>query len=257
MTDLVWNKMETRNLCYGSWDNSSSTIKAVTFGVLVELAEGRMENYRSDLWHDALWIDREITGPITFEWVLRDWGTHIGDAAATFNYGNFGGEAFKYRFELEDNDGKWNLTIYEGSPVIEPVPTVSQEEGEEVLRSLGINVPDTVPQEQDVMETVPGYLESVFPLPVENIFPSHGNNNQLKKGNNVSYDLERLLDGLREKLDEANSTKDELEEKQGQIEDAVGELESYIDEMESVLSSLDSLPEVSIYVDLDTVSFDS
>ena len=92
---------------------------------------------------------------------------------------------------------------------------------------------------------------------VDAIFPIHGNEVQNKKGNKMSYDLDRIMDGLREKLDEANSAKDELEERQSSIEDAVGELENYIDEMESVLSSLDSLPECSIYVELDTVSFDS
>ena len=230
---IQWEKMETRSLCYGSWETSGSTIKATIFGLLIELAEGRMTNYRSDLWHDARWIDEYVTGPMEIQWVLRDWGTHIGESAATYNYGNFGGNAWKYKFELEDNDGKWNLTIYEGSPVQE-LP----------------NVPDTMPKFHVITDEEKQAM-------VDAIFPIHGNVVNNTKGNNMSYDLERLLDGLREKLDEANSTKDDLEEKQSSIEDAVGELENYIDEMERIIGSLDELPEVSIYVDLDTVSFDS
>lgn len=224
--NVVWNKMEERMLCYGTWDNSKSTIKALTFGILVELSEGRIENYRSDLWHDALWIEQYITGPTTFEWVVRDWGTHIGEAAAGFNYDVFGSSetVIKYRFEIEDNDGRWKIVIWEASPV----------------RDLP-NVPDTKVEDQRLIDTV---------------FPIHGNNSN-EKGNSMSYQLDRLVDELREKLDEANSTKDELEEKQSAIEDAVSELDGYIDEMERLVSSLDELPEVSIYVDLDTVSFDS
>lgn len=235
---IVWNQMETRFVCYGNWEMSHTTIKSKTFGVLVELSESRITNYRSDLWHDALWIDKFVTGPTTFEWVVRDYGTHIGEAAEVYDIERHGA-AIKYRFELERSDlDKWELTIYEMDTVKE------------------INVPDTVPQEQDVMEEVPGYLESVYPLELNDIFPIHGNNS-IKKGNKMNYGLDRLIDGLREKLDEANSTKDDLEEKQGQIEDAVNELESYIDDMERIIGSLDELPECSIYVDLDTVSFDS
>ena len=253
---MIWNKMETKSLCYGNWDISKSTIKASIFGVLVELSENRITNYRSDLWHDALWIDINITGPTSFEWVVRDYGTHIGEAAEVYDIERHG-EAIKYRFDLEDNDGRWNLTIYEGSPELVP------------------NVPDTIAaiaaMEQDLMETVPGYLETVQPISpkfreytdedkqamLDVIFPIHGNDETIEKGNNMSYDLNRLIDALREKLDDANTAKEELEERQSSIEDAVSDLESYIDEMERIVGSLDELPECSVYVELDTVSFDS
>ncbi len=69
--------------------------------------------------------------------------------------------------------------------------------------------------------------------------------------------MESIIRDLREKYEEASNSKDQLEEYQSSINDAVDELDTYMSELDDLISSLDSLPEVSVYVDLDTVSFDS
>lgn len=52
---------------------------AQLFGVLADLAWTRVEHYRSDLYHDARWLDRWVHGPAdVFYWGADDCGTAIG-----------------------------------------------------------------------------------------------------------------------------------------------------------------------------------
>jgi uncharacterized coiled-coil DUF342 family protein len=69
--------------------------------------------------------------------------------------------------------------------------------------------------------------------------------------------MESIIRDLRDKYEEASNSKDQLEEYQSNINDAIDELDIYMSDLDDLISSLDSLPEVSVYVDLDTVSFDS
>lgn len=69
--------------------------------------------------------------------------------------------------------------------------------------------------------------------------------------------MDQIIRDLRDKYEEASNSKDQLEEYQSNINDAVDELDTYMSDLDDLISNLDQLPEVSVYVDLDTVSFDS
>lgn len=50
---------------------------ALLYGAMVDRA-GIIQHYRSDLYHDALWLDREIHDATTFWWAPYQSGTNIG-----------------------------------------------------------------------------------------------------------------------------------------------------------------------------------
>lgn len=62
----------------GTFDDLATSIRALTFGRLVERAAPIVVHYRSDLYHDALWLAQWLTGPTTFYFACDDWGTGIG-----------------------------------------------------------------------------------------------------------------------------------------------------------------------------------
>lgn len=111
---MIWNKIDTRNLVYsnGNWDSVKSSVRCKTFGVMVELAEGKIESYRSDLYHDALWINEIVNGPMSFDWIVRDGGTFIGETVQHVKIEEWPGTV-KYRFEILNDDGKWQLGVYQ------------------------------------------------------------------------------------------------------------------------------------------------
>lgn len=65
-------------LCSGE-PEVSLTAKAVLFGHMVKCAaKDGLSSYLSDLFHDALWIEKNVNAPGIFYWAVRDSGTHIG-----------------------------------------------------------------------------------------------------------------------------------------------------------------------------------
>lgn len=52
--------------------------RAPLFGKLVALAFPILERYQSDLYHDALWIEQNVEGPMTFYFSCDESGTMIG-----------------------------------------------------------------------------------------------------------------------------------------------------------------------------------
>lgn len=112
MTYPIWDKIDERTLVYASrWEEAESLVKSTTFGVLVELSEGVIKNYRSDLFHDAKWIEENVTGPRQFDWVVRTSGTFLGDVIKHLKMEDWDGSV-KYRMEIRNNDGHWVLVIY-------------------------------------------------------------------------------------------------------------------------------------------------
>ena len=68
------------------WAYSAGSVKAGIFGQMVEMAEGVVEHYRSDLFHDATWLQDRVDGtPLTFEFLVRPWGTNVSEDRGEFS----------------------------------------------------------------------------------------------------------------------------------------------------------------------------
>lgn len=125
--ERVWNKIDTQNLVYGGgWIDVKSSVRALLFGVMLGLAKDKVKSYRSDLYHDAQWINEKINGPMSFDWVVHEGGTYIGESA---EYSRIDWDkSAKYRFEiLIEGNSTWMLNIYEAVPIV-PVILHSCEE---------------------------------------------------------------------------------------------------------------------------------
>ena len=70
--------LKTIGLTASDSDELNESTKAMLFGVLAELAWPIIDNYKSDLYHDARWID-ELTGPATFYFSPRESGTWLSE----------------------------------------------------------------------------------------------------------------------------------------------------------------------------------
>lgn len=94
--------VESVRLTHGDFANEGDarSIRALLFGELVKRATP-IESYHSDLFHDALWIDKYVTGEFTWYWMVHDSGTHIGTdlAAAVHVYGSHSTSVY-YRISL-------------------------------------------------------------------------------------------------------------------------------------------------------------
>ena len=245
MSDKVWVRIDTNTLVSGGgWKDSESTIRATLFAKLLELARDRVKVYQSDLFHDALWIKERVTGPMSFEWIARESGTFIGDSTLHIKDEDWP-NATRYRFEIRmDDKQRWVLDTYEA--VMErPHTDLSTEECEFATTAAGCIYHPADIQPKVQTEEI---LEMIFP---EN--PTLRNEFTTRKVNT----MDSIISDLREKMQEAESTKEQLEEYKYNIDEAVSELETYMSDLDDLIGSLESLPEVSLYVDLDTVSFDS
>lgn len=275
--ELVWNKLDSLTLCYGNtWDDVKTSVKAKVFGQMVLLGQDRIKHYKSDLYHDALWLEN-FMGPGQFDWVARESGTFIGASAAYCNLDDWD-KPIKYRFEIIQEDlGKWTLTVYEASPY-----KPNSYEGEQ-LSIIGDNetgspfqiehetlpikecslattaagciyhpAPVVIIPKQDLSETATHYYNYLGTEYVSSN-PTPRNVNQTRKG---KFNMDQILQELREKLDEANSARDEAYDAKSQIDDVVSELDEYIDSVDDLIANLENLPEVSVDLDV-RVSFDS
>src|SRR5262245_27163357 len=65
-----------------SFEDGASSIRALFFGTLANLAWPIVEHYRSDLFHDARWIADYVNGPMVLYFACDEWGTAIGTDAA-------------------------------------------------------------------------------------------------------------------------------------------------------------------------------
>lgn len=64
------------DLCWD--DDFSSTVLSKTFAQMVVRAEGVIKSYHGDLFHDAEWLRRNVSGTKQFYWSARECGTYIG-----------------------------------------------------------------------------------------------------------------------------------------------------------------------------------
>lgn len=249
MTNKVWVLTNTSTLVYGGeWKDAESSIRAKVFGHLVELSRDRVKFYQSDLFHDAIWLKEEMTGPMSFEWIARESGTHIGEVCQYVKDDEFT-NCTRYRFEvLGDEKNRWILTIYEFK---EKQTCTSDDPNNHQGDTCPVHEGISLPTDIDYSENEAYQLQLA-----KEKFPTLGNLEQTvleRKENN----MEQIISDLRDKYNEASNSKDQLEEYGSNINDAVDELDTYMSDLDDLISNLDQLPEISVYVDLDTVSFDS
>lgn len=86
----------------------ATSIRAGMFGEMVKLAAPVLRAYHSDLFHDALWIAEKVMGPIEFDWLVREMGTHIGETAGIAPRAS--GDIM-YRVTLKVERGTWSVTF--------------------------------------------------------------------------------------------------------------------------------------------------
>lgn len=96
---------------HGDFDveGDANSMRALLFGLLADRAFPIVEHYRSDLYHDANWLRRYVTGPGVFFFAVRTSGTSIGDDERLVSLYN----DHAYRVELvahprNDEAAKWN-----------------------------------------------------------------------------------------------------------------------------------------------------
>lgn len=63
------------------WNQAKGPVRALLFGQMVKRAIGVVEFYHSDLYHDAQWIEENVTGATQFLWMVRRNGTNLGERA--------------------------------------------------------------------------------------------------------------------------------------------------------------------------------
>lgn len=81
------------------------------FGYLVQLATPVVKEYHGDLFHDAMWLRENLTGPGAFLYCVRHSGTHIGPNAHLMIEG-LAYDAVLYNIEVfVERGGEWSLRI--------------------------------------------------------------------------------------------------------------------------------------------------
>jgi hypothetical protein len=107
--------IETVRLTQGSFDNQDEarSIRALLFGAMLDRAENVVQAYRSDLFHDALWLDKYVTGEFSWYWMLRRHGTHVGtDLQAAVDV--FGRDNYNVYYKVSltlDRLSRWVVTF--------------------------------------------------------------------------------------------------------------------------------------------------
>lgn len=94
-------------ICSGySWADGGPMIRANVFAHLLDLA-AVVTSHRSDLFHDALWIDRNVNGPTTFFYSVRDTGTWIASTWETLP--TIAGTVHRVALACDDRE-RWTVT---------------------------------------------------------------------------------------------------------------------------------------------------
>lgn len=71
--------MENLTLVSTNYLTEVSQSRAASFGELVKLAIPHIKHYHSDLFHDAVWLENNMSGEsFAFYWSVSDTGTSIG-----------------------------------------------------------------------------------------------------------------------------------------------------------------------------------
>jgi len=98
--------------------------KALLFGAMVRRVRIVTERFHSDLYHDAMWIEREVKGETVFYWAPRAFGSNIGYDPKLVGYGHSDrdGEMHFYRVDVHqkrrngEKSGYWLATFTRCNP---------------------------------------------------------------------------------------------------------------------------------------------
>ena len=66
----------------GASTDSIEVLRPRVFGILADIAWPVVNNYRSDLYHDAMWLNENLSVPDCFYFAVDKSGTSIGTASA-------------------------------------------------------------------------------------------------------------------------------------------------------------------------------
>lgn len=81
---------------------------AALFGHMVKLTRPVTQNFVSDLYHDAHWLDEFITGETEFHWMARLNGTNIGESAIVQEHITFEEPRDLYHVRITNTRGQWD-----------------------------------------------------------------------------------------------------------------------------------------------------
>ncbi|HSU36299.1 MAG TPA: hypothetical protein VLJ88_11635 [Propionibacteriaceae bacterium] len=105
--------IETVRLSDGDFtnENEARSIRALLFAAMLERAEPVVKHYRSDLFHDALWIHNHVNGEMTWHWLVRECGTNLNETADTMIRLGVGPHAVYYKVTLTKCRFAWTVTF--------------------------------------------------------------------------------------------------------------------------------------------------
>lgn len=96
---------------WGNFDTMRESILPRVFGYLVRLATHVAHEYHGDLFHDAEWLRKNLTGETSFLYLVRYSGTNLGDSARLM-FESLAYDAVLYNIDLSvDERGTWWLTV--------------------------------------------------------------------------------------------------------------------------------------------------
>jgi hypothetical protein len=98
----------------GFHEEINESVKALLFGLLADLAWDTVKEYRSDLYHDAKWIQEHVEGPCGFFFAFADSGTAVGFDE---RYVGLRNPDRLYSVDLVmNNRGSWNAVVVKVVP---------------------------------------------------------------------------------------------------------------------------------------------
>lgn len=93
---------------FESFKSHDSSIRAFVFEEIVKLTDGVVDHYRSDLFHVALWIERNLHDADVFFVGIRDTGLDVDrDSDDVWVEHN----PAIYKFTITGDQGRWVLDI--------------------------------------------------------------------------------------------------------------------------------------------------
>lgn len=97
---------------WGTFEDLEGNIRALLFDQLLERALPVVKEYRSDLFHDAMWLREHLTSErLEFDFMVRHSGTNIGTSASIQAEIGPGAGAILYRVRLLEERGAWSATF--------------------------------------------------------------------------------------------------------------------------------------------------
>lgn len=98
---------------WGDFDALRESLLPRIFGHMVQLATPVVEEFLGDLFHDAEWLRKNVTGPCSFGFMVRTSGTNLGESARIMgSIGAPGAILYRLTVAMEDRQ-RWSLTIEE------------------------------------------------------------------------------------------------------------------------------------------------